>query len=231
MPKSTKWPFFLNVFGLKYCSWLSHACLLPACVLSSIGCKYYNARLWATFRHVHIIGKAPISFVMSIRLSACIGTAHSGRIFVEFDIGNFYANLSKDMYMSFLWGIFRMTLLTVPSSWRHTTLTAHSPYRVRDVTHWTKNKSYQVWRMCIVLQVWPISTLMPLESKRRQNTINNTDWNVGCYCNSKLPKTYTWWGTFTLKDGMYAFTFFLKSINSVGYFTWRPNYVLLLPAT
>jgi DNA replication protein DnaD len=29
------------------------------------------------------------------------------------------------------------------------------------------------WRMRIVLQVWPISTLMPLESKRRQNTINN----------------------------------------------------------
>jgi hypothetical protein len=27
----------------------------------------------------------------------------------------------------------------------------------------------------IVLLVWPIPTLMPLESKRRQNTINNTD--------------------------------------------------------
>jgi hypothetical protein len=32
--------------------------------------------------------------------------------------------------------LFRMTLLT-----------AHTPYRVRDVTQCTKNKSYQVWRM------------------------------------------------------------------------------------
>jgi hypothetical protein len=28
-----------------------------------------------------------------------------------------------------------------------TLLTAHKPYRVRDVTQWTKNKSYQVWRI------------------------------------------------------------------------------------
>jgi hypothetical protein len=59
-----------------------------------------------------------------------------------------------------------------------------------------------------VLQVWPISTLIPLESKRRQNTLNNTDWNVSCYCNSKLPKTYTWSGTSILKDRRYTFTFF-----------------------
>jgi uncharacterized protein (DUF2384 family) len=32
--------------------------------------------------------------------------------------------------------LFRMNLLT-----------AHTPYRVRDVTQWTKNKSYQVWRI------------------------------------------------------------------------------------
>jgi hypothetical protein len=50
---------------------------------------------------------------------------------------------------------------------------------------------------------------MPLESKRRQSTLNNTDWNVSCYCNSKLPKTYTWSGIFILKDGRYTFTFFL----------------------
>jgi hypothetical protein len=31
------------------------------------------------------------------------------------------------------------------------------------------------WQTRIVLQVWPIPTLMPLESKRRQNMINNTD--------------------------------------------------------
>jgi hypothetical protein len=73
-----------------------------------------------------------------------------------------------------------------------------------------------VWRMRFVLQVWPISTLMPLESKRRQNEINSTDWNVSCYCNSKLPKTYTWSGTFSHKDGRYKFNFFLYT-NSIGY--------------
>jgi hypothetical protein len=31
--------------------------------------------------------------------------------------------------------------------------------------------------------------------------------NVSCYCNSKLPKTYTWSGTFILKDGRYTFVF------------------------
>jgi hypothetical protein len=31
--------------------------------------------------------------------------------------------------------------------------------------------------------------------------------NVSCYCNSKLPKTYTWSGTFILKDGRYTFLF------------------------
>jgi hypothetical protein len=49
-----------------------------------------------------------------------------------------------------------------------TLLTAHTPYRVRDVTQRTKNKSYQVWRTRIVLQVWPISTLMPLENKKAE---------------------------------------------------------------
>jgi spore germination cell wall hydrolase CwlJ-like protein len=38
--------------------------------------------------------------------------------------------------------LFRMTLLT-----------AHTPYRVRDVKKKKKNKSYQVWRMRILLQV------------------------------------------------------------------------------
>jgi hypothetical protein len=75
-----------------------------------------------------------------------------------------------------------------------------------------KNKSYQVWCMCIVLQVWPISTLMPLESKRRQNTLNNTDLNVSCYCNSKLPKTYTWSVLSSLKmEGIRSFNFFFFS--------------------
>jgi hypothetical protein len=75
---------------------------------------------------------------------------------------------------------------------------------------------------------------MPLESKRRQNTINNRDWNVSCYCNSKLLKTYTWSGTFILKNGRYRFIFLktvkeiqasLKCVNNVPWFTWRPLYV------
>jgi hypothetical protein len=31
--------------------------------------------------------------------------------------------------------------------------------------------------------------------------------NVSCYCNSKLPKTSTWSGTFILKDGRFTFIF------------------------
>jgi hypothetical protein len=37
------------------------------------------------------------------------------------------------------------------------------------------------------------------------------------YCNSKLPKTYTWSGTFILKDGRY--TFFFKENNKL----WTRN--------
>jgi hypothetical protein len=58
---------------------------------------------------------------------------------------------------------------------------------------------------------------MPLENKGRQNTLNNTDWNVGCYCNSKFPKTYTWSGTFILKDGRYTFTFSLNVLATICY--------------
>jgi hypothetical protein len=46
----------------------------------------------------------------------------------------------------------------------------------------TDNKSYPLRRMSLqyrvkrnVLQVWPIPTSMLLGSKRRQNTLNNTD--------------------------------------------------------
>jgi hypothetical protein len=74
-------------------------------------------------------------------------------------------------------------------------------HRTEFVTSHNEQKTKVI--KCGALQVWPISTLMPLESKIRQNTINNTDWNVSCYCNSKLPKTYTWSGTFILKDGRY----------------------------
>jgi hypothetical protein len=79
-------------------------------------------------------------------------------------------------------------------------------HRTEFVTSHKEQKTKAIRRGA--LQVWPISTLMPLEIKRRQNTINNTDWNVSCYCNNKLPKTYTWSGTFILKDGRYIFLFY-----------------------
>ena len=37
----------------------------------------------------------PITFVMSVRLSACISAASTVRIFVKFDIRIFYENLSR----------------------------------------------------------------------------------------------------------------------------------------
>jgi hypothetical protein len=37
--------------------------------------------------------------------------------------------------------------------------------------------------------------------------------NVSYYCNSKLPKTCTWSGTFILKDGRYTFLFFFLSLS------------------
>jgi hypothetical protein len=163
--------------------------------------------------------------------------------------------------------LFRMTLVTVQSSWRHAGASDHYWY-VYHVSldefqcfskrypsyalckhmcgsagcggvgkQWTKATHCSACYYSIVLQVWLIPTSMPLESKRRQNTINNTDWNVSCYCNLplsfitrytyccyachfyayrlyfinmwhvyELPKTYTWSGTFILKDGRYTFT-------------------------
>jgi hypothetical protein len=91
-------------------------------------------------------------------------------------------------------------------------------HRTEFVTSHNEQKTKAI--KCGALQVWPIPTLMPLESKRRQNAINNTDWNLSCYCNSKLPKTYTWSGTFILKDGRYKFTFLLLYIKFIA-FTWR----------
>jgi len=37
-------------------------------------------------------------FVMPVRLTAYISTAPTGRIFVEFDNGDFYENLSRNPY-------------------------------------------------------------------------------------------------------------------------------------
>ena len=40
-------------------------------------------------------GKALVTSVTSVRLSACISAAVTGRIFVKFDIEVFYENLSR----------------------------------------------------------------------------------------------------------------------------------------
>ena len=41
------------------------------------------------------LGRAPISFVMSVRLSACINAVPTGPISVKFDTGDVYENLSR----------------------------------------------------------------------------------------------------------------------------------------
>jgi hypothetical protein len=61
--------------------------------------------------------------------------AHSsGRVCQNFFIGN--SKFCSLTCICLTARLFRMTLLT-----------AHTPYRVRDVTQLTKNKSYQVWRI------------------------------------------------------------------------------------
>jgi hypothetical protein len=40
--------------------------------------------------------KAPISFLLSVRLSACISTAPTGWTYVTFDVTGFYQNPSRN---------------------------------------------------------------------------------------------------------------------------------------
>ena len=51
------------------------------------------------FGLVHLVAKVPIAFFMygrtSVRLPECIYAAPSGRIYVEFDVGNFCENLPR----------------------------------------------------------------------------------------------------------------------------------------
>jgi hypothetical protein len=75
-----------------------------------------------------------------------------------------------------------MTLGTVPHSYV-TSHRGHCPLLIRwerDCGRGRGTKKKKPSAVVIMLQVWSIPTLMPLESKRRQNTINNTDWNVSC---------------------------------------------------
>jgi len=45
--------------------------------------------------HSHKWQEVPISFVTFVHLSSCINTAPSRQIFVKFNIGDFYENLSR----------------------------------------------------------------------------------------------------------------------------------------
>jgi len=40
------------------------------------------------------LGKAPVRFVTSVLLSSCVTAASFGRIFIKFDVGDYYGNLS-----------------------------------------------------------------------------------------------------------------------------------------
>jgi len=51
------------------------------------------------FGFVRLVAKVPVAFFMyncpSVRLPECINAAPTGRIYVEFDVGNFYENLPR----------------------------------------------------------------------------------------------------------------------------------------
>jgi hypothetical protein len=51
------------------------------------------------FGRVHLVAKVLIAFFMyscrSVRLPECINAAPTGRIYVEFDVGNFYEILPR----------------------------------------------------------------------------------------------------------------------------------------
>jgi hypothetical protein len=49
------------------------------------------------FSCVRMAAKAPVNFVMSVRLSACIGAAPTWQNSVEFDSAGFHTNLSKNV--------------------------------------------------------------------------------------------------------------------------------------
>lgn len=51
------------------------------------------------FGRVRLVAEVPVAFFMysrpSIRLPECINAAPTGRIYLEFDVGNFYENLLR----------------------------------------------------------------------------------------------------------------------------------------
>jgi hypothetical protein len=49
-----------------------------------------------SLRRVHIVAKSAYTFVMSVRLSAYISAAPTGRISVKFGIEEFHENLSRN---------------------------------------------------------------------------------------------------------------------------------------
>jgi hypothetical protein len=52
------------------------------------------------FRRFRLAPRAPVTFVMSVRLSARISAASIGRISLRFDIENFCENLPKKLQIS-----------------------------------------------------------------------------------------------------------------------------------
>jgi hypothetical protein len=112
--------------------------------------------------------------------------------------------------------LFRMTLLTARTPYRDRDVRPCSPHihRTKFVTSHNEQKTKAIkccaFNYSIVVNAAHRVTSMvdtdidAVRKQRRQNTVNNTDWNVSCYCNSRLPKTYTWSGTFILKDGRYT---------------------------
>jgi hypothetical protein len=51
----------------------------------------------------HIVAKVPITFVVSVRLSAYISAVPTGRIFVNFEIDNFYVNVLRRIRFGYNW--------------------------------------------------------------------------------------------------------------------------------
>ena len=82
-------PYYERV-NLYLCSPICLLCIHRPTLLDFTGDK--NKII--SFRRVRIVAKAHISFVISVRLHACISAATPGAISLKFGMGNVYENLS-----------------------------------------------------------------------------------------------------------------------------------------
>jgi hypothetical protein len=89
--------------------------------------------------------------------------------------GTFWFHKCGEFWHLYVLGgfIFRVALVTVPSSWRHAGMCGSAGCGGVG-NQWTKAIRCSACYYSIVLQVWPIPTSTPLESKKRQNTINKS---------------------------------------------------------